>query len=211
MNKTKKGAIQPQIKETVNFLFEVGILSKTPRSGFYFLGSGQQSVAEHVNRVCYIGFALAHMAKVDVSKVLGMTLFHDVSETRISDLNYVHQKYTEKKEEAAVLDITSKLPFGNDIRNIIHEYEERESFEAKLAKDADNLELLLCLKEQADIGNQKALTWIPQLIQRLLTQQAKVLAETILATDSDEWWYGDKEDKWWVHRNKVAKQRISNK
>ena len=38
----------------VDFLFEVGILAKTPRSGFHFLGSGEQSVAEHINRVSYI-------------------------------------------------------------------------------------------------------------------------------------------------------------
>jgi putative hydrolases of HD superfamily len=45
-------------KAIVNFLFEVGILSKTPRSGFYFLGSGNQSVAEHINRVVYVGLCL---------------------------------------------------------------------------------------------------------------------------------------------------------
>ena len=83
--------------EIVKFLFEVGILSKTPRSGFHFLGSGNQSVSEHTNRVIFIGYALASLEKnIDMLKVLKMCLFHDITETRISDLNYVHQKYVER-------------------------------------------------------------------------------------------------------------------
>jgi len=31
-----------------DFLFEVGMLSRTPRSGYQFLGSGRESVAEHI-------------------------------------------------------------------------------------------------------------------------------------------------------------------
>src|ERR1035437_2657608 len=89
-------------KKIANFLFEVGILAKTPRSGFYFLGTGDQTVAEHINRVSYIGYMLALMGgTVDLSKVLQMCLLHDISETRISDLNYVHQKYVERKEDQA--------------------------------------------------------------------------------------------------------------
>src|SRR3990167_6394219 len=77
----------------VNFLFEIGILSKTPRSGFHFLGSGEQSVSEHTNRVVFIGFAMASIEKnVDMLKVLKMCLLHDLAEGRVSDLNYVHQK-----------------------------------------------------------------------------------------------------------------------
>ena len=75
-------------KKIANFLFEVGMLAKTPRSGFHFLGTGEQSVAEHLSRTSFIGYTLAQMdGKVDTLKVLKMCLFHDISETRISDLN----------------------------------------------------------------------------------------------------------------------------
>lgn len=187
----------------VDFLFEVGMLAKTPRSGFFFLGSGEQSVSEHICRVSYIGFALSMMAgDVDINKVLKMCLFHDISEARISDLNYVHQKYTERKEKEAVNDLVQSVPFGEEIEKIIEEYEQRDTKEAKLAKDADNLEFLLSLKEQTDIGNQRAESWIPSLLQRLITEEAKDLANTITKTDSDRWWFGNKSDGWWVHRNK---------
>jgi putative hydrolase of HD superfamily len=191
------------LKKITNFLFETGILSKTPRSGFFFLGSGEQSVAEHINRVGYVGFALASMANdVDVAKVLEMCLFHDITETRISDANYVHQKYLERDEEKAINDLESDFPFGGKIKEILTEYKKRETKEAKLVKDADNIELLLSLKEQVDIGNERAKTWIPPLFERLITDEAKQLAEIIIKTDSDNWWFNNKKDDWWVNRKK---------
>lgn len=195
--------MEKDIKKTADFLFEVGMLAKTPRSGFFFLGSGEQSVAEHINRTSYIGFVLASMDKTtDVSKILKMCLLHDLAEARVSDLNYVHQKYTERKEEKAIEDLTAGVPFGEDIKAIIDEYEKRESKEAKFAKDADNLEFLMSLKEQVDIGNHRAEAWIPALLKRFLTDEAKRLANAIVETDSDHWWFGDKNDGWWVDRNK---------
>lgn len=191
------------LNSIANFLFEVGMLAKTPRSGFFFLGSGEQSVAEHLNRASYIGFTLAQMnGTVDTGKVVQMCLFHDIAEARVSDLNYVHQKYTERKEDEAVADLVKTLPFGNTIKEIIHEYEERKTLESKMAKDSDNLELILSLKEQLDIGNERAQSWIARALERLVTDEAKQLASVIVKTESDSWWFGNKEDTWWVNRNK---------
>lgn len=185
----------------VDFLFEAGMLAKTPRSGFFFLGSGKQSVAEHTNRVAYVGFALSKLANADTAKVVQMILFHDFSEARISDLNYVHQKYTVRKEDEATKDLIGRLPFGSDIGALVDEYHERASLEAKIAKDADNIEWLLALKEQMDIGNVRAKTWFPSAMKRMLTEQGKQLATEILFTDSDRWWFEEKDSEWWVTRN----------
>ncbi|MCL4353285.1 HD domain-containing protein [Patescibacteria group bacterium] len=196
-------------KEIVDFLFEVGILSKTPRSGFHFLGSGQQSVSEHMTRTVYVGFVLATLEKnVDSAKVMQMCIFHDLAEARTGDLNYVHQKYTFSDEEKAIKDLTDTLVFGNKILNILEEYKQRKSKEALLAKDADNLEWLLSLKEQVDIGNKRAVTWLPSTVKRLKTKTAKDLAKMILRTNSDDWWFSQKQDKWWIKRSEeVIKKR----
>ena len=191
------------MKDVANFLFEVGILSKTPRSGFHFLGSGSQSVSEHNNRVVFIGYTLASLEKeVDMLKVLKMCLLHDLAEARISDLNYVHQKYVKAEEEKAVEDLAKTLPFGEDLKYIIKEYEKRESKEALLAKDADNMEWIISLKEQFDIGNTRAEDWIVPAVKRLKTEVAKKVIREILETDSNDWWFSDKGDKWWVGRDK---------
>jgi putative hydrolase of HD superfamily len=174
---------------------------------FFFLGSGEQSVAEHLNRVTYIGFVLAKMAKdVDVGKVVQMCMFHDFAEARVSDLNYVHQKYNERREEQAVRDFTAGLFFGKEVQGIITEYEERKTKESRITKDADNLEFLLSLKEQIDIGNKKAITWTQSILKRLITKEAKKLAKVIMKTESDRWWYNNKKDGWWVHRDKNNKK-----
>jgi len=195
--------VKKSLKGIVNFLFEVGILSKTPRSGFHFLGSGEQSVSEHLNRTTYIGYVLSTMEKdVDQAKVLKMCLFHDIAEARTSDLNYVHQQYAKVNENKAINDLASTVSFGKDLKQLIHEYEKRESKESLIAKDADNLEWILSLKEQVDIGNRRAETWLPSAVKRLKTKSAQKIAQEILTTKSDEWWFGDKESDWWVTRNK---------
>jgi putative hydrolase of HD superfamily len=177
-------------KAIANFLFEVGMLSKTPRSGFHFLGTGEQSVAEHVNRTAFIGYALAQMdGTVDIAKVLKMCLFHDISETRISDLNHIHQKYVERKEHSAVKDISDSVPFGKDMFDTLSEYEKRASKEAVLVKDSDTLEWILALKEQYDTGNIRARDWIQVAIDRLKTPHAKKIAEAIMNTNSNDWWF----------------------
>lgn len=197
-------------KPIVDFLFEVGILSKTPRSGFHFLGSGQQSVAEHVHRTLYAGYVLATLeGDVDVGKVMKMCLFHDLAEARTSDLNYVHQQYTHSDEEQAIKDLAKSVEFGDDILAMLKELKERKTKEALIAKDADQIEWVLSLKEQVDIGNTRAETWIPSAVKRLKTKVAQQLAEKIIKTNSDDWWFSDKESEWWVNRNqKAVKKRF---
>jgi len=197
------------LKNIANFIYEAGILAKTPRSGFHFLGTGDQTVAEHSNRVTIIGYALAMIEKdIDPLKVMKMCLLHDLAEGRTSDLNYVHQKYVTVAEKQAVHDLAVTLPFGDDMEDVIEEYEKRESRESKLAKDADALEWLISLKEQVDIGNSRAESWLDSAFKRLKTDVAKKLAAEILATKSDDWWFGSKEDKWWVEREGGGKKRV---
>lgn len=186
------------MKNIANFLFEAGMLKRTPRSGFQFLGSGAESVAEHIFRTTYIGYALGSMdTSINVDRLIKMCLFHDLPEARTGDLNYVNKKYVKADEQRAVWDLAETLPFGNDIRELIGEYEEGKTEEAKLAHDADQLEMILALKEYKDIGNKYADEWLGFSLKRLRTDQAKELARVILETDSSLWWFSDKGD-WWI-------------
>ncbi len=190
-------------KSIVNFLFEVGMLAQTPRSFYYLLGNGRQSVAEHIHRTIYAGFVLATMeSDVNIEKVMKMCLFHDLHESRISDLNYLHQKYVDRHENEANKEILGSLEFGQDIAAIIEEYEQKKTKEALITKDADTIEFILSLKEQIDMGNKRAETWLPPALKRLKTESGKKLARQIVETNSDEWWFGNKEDEWWVSRTK---------
>jgi putative hydrolase of HD superfamily len=186
------------MKRIANFLFEAGMLKRTPRTGFQFLGSGAESVAEHIFRTVYIGYTLGRLSKdVDTDKLIKMCLFHDLPEARTGDLNYVNKKYVKADETKAVSDLADTLPFGEEIKELILEFMREESPEAQLAHDADQLELILALKEYKDLGNTYADEWLEYALKRLKTDTARELAKTILETDSSLWWFSDKSD-WWI-------------
>lgn len=189
------------MKALINFLFEVGMLKKTPRSGYQFLGSGQESVAEHSFRTAIIGYLLSlQEAQADLQKTILMCLFHDLPEARTGDLNYVNKRYVHVYEERAVRDLARGLPCQQDIVTLIREFNQGKSLEAKIARDADQLDLILELKEQQDLGNKYATEWLKYAVQRLETAVAKGTASEIMETDSTEWWF-EKKEEWWVKRH----------
>jgi len=187
--------------ELADFLFEAAMLKKTPRSGFQFLGSGEESVAEHVLQTLYIGYVLCKMdAEADELKVLRMCLVHDLPEARTGDMNYMNKKYVEVDEKKAVHELAEPLFFGAEIETTLEEFNTRQSREALLARDADQLALILQLKECGDLGNKYSQEWIRFALRRLATDNARKLAADILETDSSNWWFKDKSD-WWVNGN----------
>ncbi|MBW2334553.1 MAG: HD domain-containing protein [Deltaproteobacteria bacterium] len=185
------------MKNIANFLFEIGILKKTPRSGYQFLGTGNESVAEHSFRVAVIGYLLAkNEPKADMQKVVLMSLFHDFHEARTGDHNYVNKRYVTVNENKAVNDLARKLSFGQEIVSLIDEFNSRETIEAQLSQDADQLDFILELKRQQDLGNISAAEWLKYSVKRLITDFAKTLADEIVTTDSSDWWFKKKEELW---------------
>jgi putative hydrolase of HD superfamily len=190
------------VDRIVEFLFEVGMLKRTPRSGWQFLGTGSESVAEHVYRTTMIAFVLGRLdGAVDADKVLRLALAHDLPEARTGDLNYVNQKYVTADEAGAADDMTRGLPFGEELKELMAEYRDGTSPEAVLVHDADQLEMLLELKEKLDSGCHTADDWTPFVLRRLRTDTARDLAEKILAGDSASWWF-DRDSEWWVRGGK---------
>ncbi len=189
-----------------NFVYETGIHSKTPRSGFWFLGSGSQSVAEHLFHTAMIAYSLAKLEPAaDARKVALMALFHDIGEGRTSDHNYVHQRYGRLAESRAVSDIASSVPFGDEITSLYEEEQARETLEAQIVKDADSLEWISTLRAEEEKGNAKAKEWIQIALKRLKTANAKKLGETLVELHPDSWWY-DADDAWFVDRKAEDKK-----
>ena len=177
------------MKKITNFLFEANMLSDLPRSGYAFLGSGRESVAEHVYMTTMICFAISRMVPdINREKLLSMALTHDLAEARTGDLNYVQKRYVYAMEEKAAAEMTEGLPFGDDVIALIDEFNASETPEAKLAKDADQLSFIMALKKQIDVGHRGAEKWLPYIMDRLQTETGKALAESILASHWDDWW-----------------------
>lgn len=189
-------------KDITNFIYEAGNLAKTPRSGFWLLGSGTQSVAEHTVRTIYITYCLCKLTpNVDFYKAVMMALVHDFGEGRTSDHNYVHQKYGRLSEDKAMDELSQTMPFGDEIKNWYKESGAKVTMESKLVKDADQLEWLASLREEESRGNTKAHRWALIAEKRIKTEAGKKIAKMLLRTHPDEWWF-DAKDPWWVDRNK---------
>lgn len=181
------------MKNIANLLFEAKMLKEIPRSGYHFLGSGHESVAEHSFSATFIGFVMSKLeTKVDALKLISMCLVHDLAESRIGDLNTVQKNYVSADETRALEDTIENLPFGPSITQLIHEFNEGRSIEARLAYDADQLALVLDLKCLSDIGYQPPNDWLPHVLKRLKTDMGHEIARRIMETKRDEWWL-DKE------------------
>lgn len=180
------------MKPIANLLFEVRILKDIVRSGYAFLGSGNESIAEHSFMMAFICFAMAKMNPgLDIGKMVSMALVHDLAEARTGDFNYVEKKYSETNEAKAVSHLVNHIGFGDDIKCLINEFNIGETKEAKLARDADQLSFVLELKKQMDIGAKGPEKWLPVVIGRLKTNTGKKIADSIMDTTWDEWWLND--------------------
>lgn len=183
------------MKKIVDFLYEVGFLKKLRRSGFAFLGSGEESVADHTCRTLFIAYVLAQMTEgVDLGRLLKMCLFHDLPEARTGDLNYVNKKYVAPDEKRVLAELAARLPFGEEVASLILEFESHKTLEARIANDADQLDLLLHVKEQQDAGNPRVGPWLEHAFQRLETEPARRLARIAMETDSTDWWLLEHEE-----------------
>jgi len=193
------------MSQFADFFYQVGMLSHTPRSGFAFLGSGQQSVAEHTYRMLNIAFVLNCLVEepADELHLFKLVLFHDLPESRTGDLNYENQKYVRVDEVKLFREMEQELPYGQEIIGFAREYEARATLAARIAYEADQLEFLITVKEELDKGNALANDWIPPCLARLKSDAAKNLARDILDTRMDEWWFSNKQDPHWVTRGRT--------
>ena len=180
------------IKDVADFLFEARLLKKIPRSGFQFLGDGKESVAEHSFLTALIAYVFSQLdPEVNAEKLISLCLVHDLTESRIGDLNYVQKMYVTADESRAVSHMTRRLPFGDHLSSLITEFKHKKTKEAQLAHDADQLALILELKNLADLGKTHANKWIAHVIQRLTTSLGKYLADAILNSQQNSWWLKD--------------------
>lgn len=175
-------------KKIVSFIFETGLLNRFKRSGFDFLGSGNQNISSHSFRTSIISYVLAKRLKADSSIAVLLSLFHDIPETRTGDINYFQKKYIEKDELKAVNDIADNFPELEELPEMINKFNNDESIEAVIARDADVLELIFTLKEEQDAGNLQAEIWIKDAIKRLKLDESIKIAETALSVKSYDWW-----------------------
>ncbi len=191
---------QRELDRLADFCHEAGMLRHTPRSGFAFLGSGRENVAEHSWRASVIGYVLARMTGADPLRVAALCLFHDLHEVRTGDFNYVNHRYNQCRARDALLDALRGTGINDDVLALTDEFDATQSAEAVLAHDADQLDFVCNLVVERARGNTFAEEWLESALRRLKSAAAQDLAQAVLRVDPNRWWYNDVDKDWWVNR-----------
>lgn len=179
-------------KRDIEFLFEVGTLRFIQRVWKQFLNPDFANLAEHTLRVIWISLTIAKNEKIsNTEKIVKMALVHDIGESRTGDVHYLSRQYTKRYENEAVKDIFKNTVVEAEFLDLWREYEERKSIEAKIVKDADNLDVDLELREREVSGNLLAKKWSKMrktaVKQKLFTKTAKKMQDLLYKSDPHSW------------------------
>ncbi|WP_406381162.1 HD family hydrolase [Streptomyces sp. NBC_01618] len=173
------------------FLYEVGTLKHTRRTGWWMAGvKDPESVAEHSWRTSLIASIIAKLEGANPAQAAFLAVWHDTQETRTGDVNYVGKKYAPAGDPQEVTaDQTADMPevLASAIRDVVAEYEGKESPEAVCARDADKLECLLQGIEYKAQGYENAQRWIDNSRGRLVTETGQRLADELLGQGTLDW------------------------
>ena len=133
--------------KVIDFYVLTNKLKNVIRTGWlnwHVCSSRVESVAEHVYGVQMLALAMysEYEYKIDIKKVMFMLAIHELEETIIGDLTYKDITKEDKKVigHEAVEKILSGLLSGEEIRELIFEFDEGITEEAKFAYHCDKLE-----------------------------------------------------------------------
>ena len=162
------------MKELLNFLIEVGKLKRMKRKGWQLRGvKDLETIAAHTFRMTLMAWLLCSEKRLDLNKILKMSLIHDLCEVfagdttpydeilpknrkewkktlnkwpRLSKLEKEKnflKKY--KKENEALKKLISKLPLTlkEEIKNLWNDYEKGLTREGRFVRQLDRVENLL--------------------------------------------------------------------
>jgi putative hydrolase of HD superfamily len=176
----------------VELLYEIGCIRFIERTWVQFLHPDFANLAEHTLRVIWIALLIAkHEGLKDTGKLVKMALVHDLSESRSVDVHYVSRQFATRDEAGAISQTLSQTALEQEFLDLWHEAEKRQTLEAQIVKDADNLDVDLELKEQAARGFTLGTTLQPGRAHvgatKLYTKTAKKIWKLIQTSDPNQW------------------------
>ncbi|RKX77210.1 MAG: phosphohydrolase [Spirochaetes bacterium] len=142
---------EERLKRQLEFLKEADKLKTVFRQTYLVDGSRRENDAEHSWELAFMVILLSDYAgekKLDILKLLKMTLIHDIVEIDAGD-TYIYDKEgmkeKEVKEAEAAGRLFSILPDDQcaELKSLWEEFERRESPEAKFAAALDRFQPLL--------------------------------------------------------------------
>ncbi len=183
-------------KKIINFFFELNQLKREENTGFKLVGVNHpDSVAEHITRATQIAYVLAVLeGDVNSERAAIIVLFHDNGKTRIGDQNKIAARYLFKQEaeELTFIDQIEEMDMGveNKLLDYYREWQERNTKEGVVARDADWLEQAFQAKEYLDQGYTEARVIMNNVGEALETDSAKKMFNQLDKKKFTDWWGG---------------------
>ena len=142
------------LKKILKVFLTLQWTKELPRQGFIAMGfkrNEADSVAAHSFSTAMLAYFLAQQLKadgekIDCDKVLKMGLFHDIGETIVGDVGTFVKGMAggvfADIEKEGVKALVQDLDFKDEIIDLVAEYNDRQTLEARVVKVADNLDAL---------------------------------------------------------------------
>ena len=159
--------MEEKIKNAMRFYLLATKLKYKIRSGWddkhWNINSKRiESIAEHVYGTCILSLTLQSEfdLDIDIEKVLKMLTLHEIGEVLIGDIT-PFDKITEKQkkiiEHKAIWNVLGDLVKKEELYNLLLEFDEHNTKEAKFAYLCDKIEADIQAKVYQDMGMQHAL------------------------------------------------------
>ncbi|CAN5120539.1 hypothetical protein BH09PAT1_BH09PAT1_6360 [soil metagenome] len=179
------------LSRDIEFIYEIGSLRFLQRTWRQFLQVEVANNAEHIFRVIWISLMLArHEGVKNEEKIIKMALLHDIAESRTPDTNYISKIYSNRDEEKALNHMLIDTVFAKEFEELFAEYEKRDTIEAKIVKDADNLDVDFELSEMALRGHavKKNDVWTRENVRKhFFTKTAEAVWDEIQTANHLSW------------------------
>jgi len=194
------------LKKILKVFLTIQWAKELPRQGFIALGfkrNEADSVAAHSWSTAMLAYMLAvelkkNGKKVNTDKVMKMAMFHDMAETIVGDVGTfvkgMAQGVFSEIEKEGLDHLVKDLPSKIEITDLVEEYMERKTLEARIVKVADNLDALAqakgvpaaipALKYFKEVYNITKLSWHKKAVELILKDEVQPEREFKKCCDS---------------------------
>lgn len=183
------------LKKILKVFLTLQWAKELPRQGFIAMGFKRQeadSVAAHSWTTAMLVYFLAsemkkNGIKINVDKAVKMAMFHDMAETIVGDVGTFVKGMAKGAfapiEEEGLKWLVKDLPSNDEVIELVQEYMQRKTLEARLCKVADNLDALAqakgvpgakdALKYFKEVYHITKIPWHKQAVEMILKDEVE--------------------------------------
>jgi putative hydrolase of HD superfamily len=183
------------LKKILKVFLTLQWAKELPRQGFIAMGFKRQeadSVAAHSWTTAMLVYFLAsemkkNGIKINIDRAVKMAMFHDMAETIVGDVGTFVKGMAQGAfapiEEEGLKWLVKDLPQNSEIVELVQEYMQRKTLEARLCKVADNLDALAqakgvpgakdALKYFKEVYHITKIPWHKQAVEMILKDEVE--------------------------------------